>query len=146
MPSRPIFACLFLAAVLPPFVAQALGSGPFAFAMFTRIERYHLELRAQLASGTRRLRLRELSPHLSRDAARVVLPGEGYGFGQEQVQALERALPDLARLVCRLEPSARSATSELFRAPVKPSDLQRGGPAPAPGMRRTAFTATCHEP
>jgi len=142
-PSRLLLCGLLLLAVAPPFVARALGSGPFAFAMFTEVERYHLELRVLEPSGWRQLRLSELGPHLSRDAARVVLPAQGYAFGREQVQLLRQALPDLARLVCQLRPGARRVTLELFHAPLSVEDLQRGGRAPAPGMPREAFAAEC---
>jgi hypothetical protein len=144
MPSRWLLSALVLLAVAPPFVARAVGSGPFAFGMFTRVERYHLELHVQEAGGWRELELRELAPHLSRDAARVILPARGYGFGQEQVQLLGGALPDLARLACRLRPAARSVRLELFHAPLSVADLRRGGRAPAPGMTRQAVTADCH--
>jgi hypothetical protein len=144
MPSRPLLCGLLLLAVAPPFVARALGSGPFAFAMFTEVERYHLELRVLEPTGWQQLRLSELAPHLSRDAARVVLPAQGYGFGREQVQLLGQALPDLARLVCQLRPTSRRVALDLFHAPVNVEELHRGGRAPALGMPHQAFTADCH--
>ena len=143
MPSRLAQCGLLLLATLPPFLARALGSGPLSFGMFAEVERYHLEIRAELAAGSRRLRLAELTPHLSRDAARVVLPAEGYGFGHEQVQELRAALPDLALLVCQLEPTASSVTLHLFHAPVSASDLKRGGSIPALGMARDGVTESC---
>jgi hypothetical protein len=144
MPSRPLLCGLLLLAISPPFVARALGSGPFAFAMFTRIERYHLELDAELPGGWRRLSLSELSPHLSRDARRVLLPAQGYGFGQEQVQLLAQALPDIARLVCELEPTARSVSLRLFHAPVTRADHRPSGRAPAPNMPQENVVAACN--
>ena len=144
MPSRRLLYGLLLLAALPPFVARALGSGPFAFAMFTRVERYHLEVHAELPGRSRRLSLSELEPHLSRDARRVVLPAEGYGFGQEQVQLLAHALPDIARLVCELEPTASRVLLRLFRAPVTPDNLRASSRAPAPSMPHQDVAIACH--
>jgi len=146
MPSRELLCVLLVMAGSSPFVARALDSGPFAFGMFTRVERYHLEVRAELATGSRRLRLSELAPHLSRGARRVVLPAEGYGFGQEQVQLLRQALPALARLVCQLEPSASRVSLRLFHAPVGADELRRRGRPPAPGMPHDDLSASCHAP
>jgi hypothetical protein len=112
--------------------------------MFTRVERYHLELSAELPGGSRRILPSELEPHLSRDARRVVLPAEGYGFGQEQVQLLAQALPDLARLACELEPSARSVSLRLFHAPVTGDDLRPNGHARASNMPHADVAAVCH--
>jgi len=144
MPSRRLLYGLLLLAVLPPFVGRALGSGPFAFAMFTRVERYHLEVRAALPGGSRRFSLSELEPHLSRDARRVVLPAQGYGFGQEQVQLLEQALPDIARLVCELEPAASTVSLRLFHAPVTPANLRASSRSPLLNMPHEDVAAACH--
>lgn len=109
-------------AALPPFVARGLGTGLGAFSMFTRIERYHLELfsrRSADANSEERVLVGTLAPHLSPDAQQVILPAAGYGFGQEQVEELSRGLPDLGRLLCELRPDAESSRVALSRGLVR---------------------------
>jgi hypothetical protein len=74
----------------------------------------------------------------------VVLPAEGYGFGQEQVQLLAQALPDIARLVCELEPTASRVLLRLFRAPVTRDNLRASSRAPASTMPHQDVAIACH--
>jgi hypothetical protein len=108
--------------VLPPFVARGLGTRIGAFAMFVRVERYHLDLDVQTGSGVRRVDVRRLSPHLSRDARQVILPAAGHGYGLEQIDELSSGLSDIARLVCALRPDALTAQARLSRGPFQGPD------------------------
>jgi hypothetical protein len=100
--------CAMLCA--PPLWAAGGGSGVGGFRMFTKVEwvRLTIELRDrdQLA---RRLGAAELSPHLGRDARRIVLPALNGFSGETAVVLLAEGLPDLARLACQIgrAPSAR---------------------------------------
>jgi hypothetical protein len=118
MPSRPVLVGLLLLAVVPPFLARALGSGLFAFGMFTRIERYHIEVHARTAIDERKVQLRSLAPHLSHEARRILIPADGYAAGTEQIELVEGGLADVGRLVCELTPEAISVRIDLFRGPM----------------------------
>jgi hypothetical protein len=126
MPRRWVLLALSLLAFAPPFVAQASGTFVGAFTMFSRLERYHLELGIVTASGEEPVNLSTLRPHLSRDARRVILPAQGYAVGADQVDVLAGGLVDIARLVCELRPSANAAQVRLYRGPF--------------GRRETALT------
>jgi hypothetical protein len=113
---------LLLLAVLPPFVARAFGTGLGAFAMFTRLERYHLDLGVQTRAGEERVEVRSLAPHLSRDARQIILPAASHGFGQEQIDELAGGLADIGVLLCALRPDAVSARARLSRGPLHGRD------------------------
>jgi hypothetical protein len=117
-----VLIALLALATAPPFVAQAAGSMIGSFTMFNRLERYHLELWIETARGKREIPFQSLAPHLSPEAARILLPAEGYGVGADQVDLVAAGLPDLARLGCALYPEAESARVELTRDPF---DAQR---------------------
>jgi len=111
-----VLAFLLGVATLPPFVARALHSPVGDFAMFTRIDRYRLELSVLGPSGREAITRAELAPHLSRDAQLVVLPVGGDGFGSDQGDLLASGLGDLGRLLCELRPQAHLASVRLGRA------------------------------
>jgi hypothetical protein len=96
-------------------LAQAFGTFVGAFSMFTRLERYHLELAVRTASGEQPVALRSLAPHLSKEAKRVILPAQGYAIGADQVDLVAGGLDDIARLVCDLRPEATHALARLSR-------------------------------
>lgn len=121
MPAPRVLIALLVLAFVPPFVAQASGSVVGSFTMFNRIERYHLELWLETPEGARQVRLRTLAPHLSRDAARILLPAEGFAVGADQVDLVADGLTDLARLVCSLHPEARAASVRMVRDPFDAS-------------------------
>jgi hypothetical protein len=137
-PPRWVLVGLVVLAATPPFVARAFGTGLGAFSMFTRLERYHLELSVETPSGSERVAVPSLAPHMSRDAAQVILPASSYGFGQEQIDELEAGLGDLGTLLCALRPDARAARLRLFRGRFREPDRKasevtvpcasRGGP------------------
>lgn len=117
MPAPRVLITLLVLAFVPPFVAQASGSVVGSFTMFNRIERYHLELWLETPEGERQIRLRSLAPHLSRDAARILLPAEGFAVGADQVDLVADGLTDIARLGCALHPVARTASVRMVRDP-----------------------------
>src|SRR5688572_8950405 len=115
MPPRPLLLALLFLAVAPPFLARACGTRIGAFGMFARLERHHLEIEVVRPSGSNRLALGRLVPHLSRHARLIVLPAAGYPLGADQVELLAGGLHDLARLVCELEPFASAARVRFYR-------------------------------
>jgi hypothetical protein len=117
MPPRPVLLALLLLAVLPPFVAQAQGSVIGSYTMFHRLSRYHIELGAVGPDGERRVELRSVAPHLSREARVILLPAGGQAVGADQVEVAEAALPDLARLVCAVTPGSSFGRARLSRDP-----------------------------
>lgn len=98
-----------------------------SFTMFKRLERYHLELWLETEHGEREVPWRSLAPHLSLEAARILLPAEGFAVGADQVDLVATGLPDLARLGCALHPEARSARVQMTRDPF---DSSHGSPFP----------------
>jgi hypothetical protein len=86
--------------------------------MFNRIERYHVELDVVLPEGERRVLLRSIAPHLTRESRPILLLADGYTLGADQVDVVAETLPDLARLCCELYPRARAAHARLLRGPV----------------------------
>ena len=88
-PPRWALAALLALFTLPPFLARALGSPIGDFAMFSRIGRYHLELSIVTAEVETEVPVRELKPHLLRDARLIILPAASNGFGQDQTDLLE---------------------------------------------------------
>jgi len=117
-PPRALLVGLTFLAVAPPFVAQAYGTFVGAFAMFTRLERYHIAASVRTPSGEQPVALRSLAPHLSKEAKRVILPAQGYAIGADQVDLVAGGLGDIARLVCELRRDAASARVELDRGPL----------------------------
>jgi hypothetical protein len=118
-PPRWALVALLALFTLPPFLARALGSPIGDFAMFSRIGRYHLELSIVTAEVETEVPVRELKPHLSRDARLIILPAASNGFGQDQTDLLEAGLPDIGRLLCQLRPEASSAKVRLGRGPIE---------------------------
>lgn len=116
---------LLLLAVLPPFIAQALGSTVGSYTMFNRLERYRLELRAETPGGHVDMPVRSLAPHLSREARIILLPAAGFAIGADQVDVVNEGLGDLARLVCELQPTARSASAALLRESMNAPKARR---------------------
>jgi hypothetical protein len=135
MPRRRVLIALLVLAAAPPFVAQASGSMVGSFTMFNQLERYHLELWIETAQGKREIPFQSLAPHLSPEAARILLPAEGYAVGADQVDLVAAGLPDLARVGCALHPEAESARVELTRDPFN-------------AQRRSGFSAVraCEKP
>ena len=122
-PPRWVLLTLLALFTLPPFVARALGSPIGDFAMFSRIGRYHLELSVITPQGDTIVPLRELKPHLSRDARLIILPAASNGFGQDQTDLLQTGLTDIGRLLCELRPEARSAKVRLARGSVEATQV-----------------------
>lgn len=103
-----------------PFVAR-LSDFPIGdYAMFARIERYHLDLMVDEPTGSRGVPVRSLAPHLSRDARAVILPAASTGFGKDQTDLLAGGLTDLTQLLCELYPAATGARARLGRGPLPP--------------------------
>jgi hypothetical protein len=98
-------------------VSQASGSVVGSFTMFTRIVRYHLELRVREDGVERRVSVHSLAPHLSRAARPILLPAEGHAIGADQVDVVAHGLFDLARLLCDLHPRAERARATLTQDP-----------------------------
>jgi hypothetical protein len=121
MPSRSVLCLLLALVVLPPFAAQVSGTVVGSYTMFSRLERYHIELVQKDTAGQHRLSLRALRPHLSPAARRILLPAEGHAVGADQIDLVVDGLADLARLVCALTPGATSATARLTRDPFDSS-------------------------
>ena len=119
-PPRWALVALLALFTLPPFLARALGSPIGDFAMFSRIGRYHVQLSIVTPAGEAPVPLRELGPHLSRDARLIILPAASNGFGQDQTDLLEAGLADIGRLLCQLRPEARTAKVRLGRGPIEP--------------------------
>lgn len=110
---------LLALSVAPPLVAHATGSVVGAFSMFGHLERYHLEVAAITPAGAKRLPLRALAPHLSRDAKQMLLPAESYAVGADQVRLVAGTLPSIATLACRLTPAATSVRVVMERAAMR---------------------------
>jgi hypothetical protein len=91
--------------------------------MFSALERYRLIIAVRSSAGERRLPLSRLTPHLSYDARRIILPAASGGLGRDQTSLLAAGLPDLARLVCQLEADATSVRLTLLRGPVRAREL-----------------------
>jgi hypothetical protein len=117
MPPRPVLCALLALAVLPPLVAQASGSVVGSFTMFTRIVRYHLELRVREDGADRRVSVHSLAPHLSRASRPILVPAEGLAIGADQVDVVAHGLPDLTQLLCKLHPRAERARATLTQDP-----------------------------
>jgi len=101
-----------------PLLSRALALPIGDYAMFARIERYHLDLSVTDAAGTQVVPVRSLASHLSRDAGLVILPAASNGFGKDQTDLLAGGLGDLTRLLCQLHPSALRAGARLGRGPL----------------------------
>jgi hypothetical protein len=115
--------CLLLAfVVLPPFVAQATGTVVGSYTMFNRLERYHIELYKLTRGGEERVSVRSVASHLSPQAKPILLPADGYSVGADQIDLTIAGLPDLARLLCKLDPKATAARVTLTRDPFDPSE------------------------
>jgi hypothetical protein len=85
--------------------------------MFTELRRCRLTLYTNSRDGTRqRFALRELVPDMSRDARRVLAPAEAGFIGETNVELLVGGLGHLGRLVCQLDPRAKSVELRLARA------------------------------
>ncbi len=121
MPPKPVLCLLLALVVLPPFVAQATGTVVGSYTMFNRLERYHLELSKTKAGVEERVRLRAIARHLSPQAKPILLPADGYSVGADQIDLTIAGLPDLARLLCRLDPKATATRVTLTRDPFDPS-------------------------
>ena len=115
-PPRWLFVALLALAFGSPFLARAAGTMWGSFAMFQRLERYHLEIALHTRMGDERVALQTLSPHLSRDARRLIVPAAGQAYGTDQIELVELGLGDLGRLVCRLRPKATAAELVLTRS------------------------------
>jgi hypothetical protein len=117
MPPRPVLCALLALAALPPLVSQATGSVVGSFTMFTRVVRYHLELRVIEDATERRVSVHSLAPHLSRAARPILLPAEGHAVGADQVDVAAHGLSDVSRLLCELHPRAERARATLTDDP-----------------------------
>ena len=137
MPPRPVLCALLVLATAPPFVAQASGSVVGSFTMFHHIVRYHLDLSVVGSDGERRISVRSLAPHLSREARPIVLPAEGYAVGADQVDVVATGLPEFARLLCDLHPDALRASARLVQDPFDARQtLVRSAELPCPRTSR----------
>jgi hypothetical protein len=87
-------------AVTSPLAARLASTGVGSYTMFTKLSFYELEMRLDGQIFPRR----RLAPHLGRDGARIVRLANGRGIGETNLEILGRALPELARFLCALEP------------------------------------------
>jgi hypothetical protein len=123
-PPRWVLCGLLALVLFPPWAARAFGWPVADFAMFSRVERYHLDLSVELGHYWQPVPVGSLAPHLSRDARTVILPAASNGFGKDQTDLLEGGLRDLVRLLCELNPRAARARARLGRGPL-PSQSSR---------------------
>lgn len=143
-PPRALLLFLVALAALPPWIARCASYPIGDFAMFSTIERYHLELSVTFADrGTVPVAVSSLAPHLSRDARAVILPAASNGFGKDQTDLLQSGLPDLAQLLCALNPAADYARVRLGRGPL-PSQASRLSSVQIP-LAWTEVTTPCAE-
>jgi hypothetical protein len=92
--------------------------------MYTRLERYHLQLSIRGSTGDQPISLRTLAPHLSRDAKSMLLPAEGHAVGADQVAIVAGGLGDLAELLCSIYPEAILAHVELERSGLNDQEVK----------------------
>jgi hypothetical protein len=118
MPPRWALALLSILATVPPFISQASGGVVGSFAMFARLDRYHLDVTVETAGGARRVLLSDLAPHLSRDARRMLIPADGYAASAGQAELVQGGLGDLATLVCALYPGESLVRVVMSRGPM----------------------------
>lgn len=123
MPPRWVLVGLLLLAFGAPLLARGFGSVAGRYSMFTRLERYRIELEVRTPKGPERVRLRELKPHLSQEAQRILLPADGYALGADQVDLVAGGLGDLTVLLCTLRPDANSAKARLLRGSLRERTL-----------------------
>lgn len=122
---------LGLAAAAVASVAIGSGSGIGTFAMFTEPVEYRLEIFTRAEDGfPTRVPLREVRPHLSRDARRVLGGAHRFVVGETNARLLASGLGDLAKLTCRLRPDATFAEVRLERRQLdgaaSPTAIVRG--------------------
>ena len=118
VPPRWALGLLLASTIGTPFVARLREYPVGDWAMFSSIERYHLDLSVSEPTGTTIVPVRSLAPHLSRDAKFVILPGASNGFGKDQTDLLAGGLADIGALLCELHPAASSADVRLGRGPL----------------------------
>lgn len=113
--SRGLFGLLCLVAASP--VILSLARSPVGgYRMFTEPVRYRLLVLAESEGRPpARVTLASLSPHMSRDARRVLGRADGFVVGETHVELLEGGLRDLGELVCRVQPAASAARITLHR-------------------------------
>jgi hypothetical protein len=140
-PPRWALCGLLALGLFSPFVARAFGFPIGDFSMFTRIERYHLELGVNTEAGFESVPVPSLARHLSRDARAVILPAASNAFGKDQTDLLAGGLGDLGRLLCELHPNALSATVRLGRGALPGQAAERS--TPPPELRWTKTTVSC---
>lgn len=142
-PSRWALGSLLALALIPPWLSRAFSWPVGDFAMFSSIERYHLDLSLEIGAQSRPVQLRSLAPHLSRDARNVILPAASNAFGKDQADLLQGGLRDLAQLLCELNPQATRARARLGRGPL-PSQGSRQLSTELP-LRWTERSLACSE-
>ena len=109
-----ILAALVVCAALP-IASYVTGSTIGAFRMFTDLTRYQLAIDVDTARGRQPFALERLSPHLGRDARRIILPAVRPVIGETSSELLAGGLGELGRLVCALERGSRSIELTLRR-------------------------------
>lgn len=112
-PLRQTVLALALAAGVP-LLAALLSTKVGSYSMFTRLAFYKVEMSVDGMPFYRR----KLAPHLGRDAARVVLSGNGRGIGETNVEILARSLPSLTSFLCTIQPGARRTQAKLTTRPI----------------------------
>jgi hypothetical protein len=119
VPPRSLLVALLALALGAPVGVHATGGVVGAYSMFGHLERYHIDVLVSSDGGERRIPLRSLARHFSRDARQMLLPAESWSLGADQVRLVERGLEDLARLVCAVHRDARSVRVRMEHGPVR---------------------------
>ena len=77
--------------------------------MFTRFVQYRIAVRFTQSDGVAAVfPMSRFSPHLGRDARRIILSADRWILGETAAFLLADGISDLGRLGCRLEPTART--------------------------------------
>lgn len=133
-PRTPWLVGLALFAFALPLGLQAFGNGVGSYSMFTQPVLYRVRIVVTLQDGSRKaVPVKKLTPHLGRDARRVVGNATQWFVGETQANLMVQGLDDLAELACQLEPAAHHATVLLERDSVWHALVDR-----------SAATVECH--
>jgi hypothetical protein len=122
-----IAAGVFCLAV--PAASWLDGSGSLAWTMFSKSETYRLDVQVINDDGRRRIvNPTELAAFVSADLASILSGAESWRHAPVG-GGLQRSIPGLARLACRLSPSAARTSVKLERrvhldAPVETTEAR----------------------
>ena len=111
--ARAVLAALVALPLAGALRATSVGS----FRMFTAPVAYDVQVAVIESGGVRYLPSRALAPHLSPDAARVLLAPRERAYAEAHVELIEGGMGDLGALACALAPEAESAVVVLRHGP-----------------------------